>query len=79
LLAGDQIDRNTPRQWLLIAPEMALPSEEDGSSRWAVDHLFLDQEAIPTIVEVKRSSIKKRRRLGFNWLLNDKNLQRIMA
>lgn len=62
LLAGDQIDGNAPRRWLLVSQEMSLASEEDGSGRWAVDHLFLDQDAVPTIVEVKRSSDTRIRR-----------------
>jgi len=56
LLAGDQINSAVPRRWLLISREASLPSEEDGAGRWAVDHLFLDQDAIPTLVEVKRST-----------------------
>jgi hypothetical protein len=56
LLVGDQIDPAQPRRWLLITREASLPSEEGGSGRWAVDHLFLDQDAVPTLVEVKRSS-----------------------
>ena len=62
LLAGRQINSVEPRRWLLIAREMALPSEEDSAGRWAVDHLFLDQDAVPTIVEVKRSSDTRIRR-----------------
>jgi hypothetical protein len=56
LLAGDQINDADPRRWLLIKREAQLPSEENGTSRWSVDHLFLDQDAIPTLVEVKRST-----------------------
>lgn len=56
LLAGDQINNVEPRRWLLISREMGLPSEEGGGDRWSADHLFLDQDAIPTIVEVKRST-----------------------
>src|SRR5262245_55196945 len=62
LLAGDQIAPTEPRRWLLITREASLPSEEMGSGRWAVDHLFLDQDAIPTLVEVKRSSDTRLRR-----------------
>lgn len=62
LLAGDQIDDTQPRRWLLISRERGLPSEEGGELRWSVDHLFLDQDAIPTIVEVKRSSDTRIRR-----------------
>jgi hypothetical protein len=56
LMAGDQIDDVNPRRWLLISREAALPSKENGLDRWSVDHLFLDQDAIPTLVEVKKSS-----------------------
>jgi hypothetical protein len=62
ILAGDQIDTATPRRWLLVAREAPLPSEEGGTGRWSVDHLFLDQHGVPTIVEVKRSSDTRIRR-----------------
>lgn len=62
LLAGDQMDSEMPRRWLLISREAGLPSEEDSEGRWSVDHLFLDQDAIPTIVEVKRSTDTRIRR-----------------
>lgn len=55
LLAGDEIDRATPRRWLLISREVTIPAEEEASGRWSLDHLFLDQDAIPTLVEIKRS------------------------
>lgn len=62
LLAGEQINRTHPRRWLFIAREAAIPSEEGGSDRWSLDHLFLDQDAIPTLVEVKRKSDTRLRR-----------------
>jgi hypothetical protein len=62
LLAGDQVDTVRPRRWLLISRETGVPSEEGGTDRWSVDHLFLDQDAVPTIVEVKRSSDTRVRR-----------------
>ena len=62
LLAGKQINESDPRRWLLICREAGLPGEEGGGSRWAIDHLFLDQDGIPTIVEVKRSSDTRIRR-----------------
>lgn len=61
LLAGDQIDQDEPRRWLLISREMEI-SSEDSENRWSVDHLFLDQDGIPTLVEVKRSSDTRIRR-----------------
>ena len=48
--------------WLLSKREAELASEQDGASRWSVDHLFLDQDGIPTIVEVKRSRDTRIRR-----------------
>jgi hypothetical protein len=62
LLAGDQIDNNSPRRWIFISRELGVPSEEEGSGRWSLDHLFLDQDGIPTLVEVKRSSDTRLRR-----------------
>ncbi len=62
LIPGEQIDHDDPRQWLLITREASVPSMQDGAGRWAVDHLFLDQDAIPTFVEVKRSGDTRIRR-----------------
>jgi hypothetical protein len=53
LLAGDDSGGAAPRRWLLLGRESGLPDQGDGAARWAVDHLLLDQDAIPTIVEVK--------------------------
>jgi len=62
LLAGDQIAPDSPRRWLLISREKAVPGEQDGAARWSLDHLFLDQDAVPTLVEVKRASDTRTRR-----------------
>lgn len=62
LLAGEQLTPDAPRRWLLIRREMAIPDEEEGTGRWSVDLLFVDQEAIPTLVEVKRASDPRVRR-----------------
>jgi hypothetical protein len=62
LLAGELVDADVPRRWLLISREMGVTDAEDGSNRWAIDHLFVDQDGIPTIVEVKRSSDTRIRR-----------------
>ena len=51
-----------PRRWLLVSPELSLTAEADGTGGWWIDHLFLDQDAIPTIVEVKRSTDTRIRR-----------------
>ena len=62
ILAGDQINSENPRKWLLISREMGVPDDENASDRWSIDHLFIDQEAIPTFVEVKRSTDTRIRR-----------------
>jgi hypothetical protein len=62
LLAGDQYSRGVPRRWLLVGREAALPDDEDAGGRWSVDHLFLDHDAVPTLVEVKHSSDTRIRR-----------------
>lgn len=62
LLAGSDINPDNPRRWLLIEREPGLATGADQSDRFSVDHLFVDQDAIPTIVEVKRSSDTRIRR-----------------
>ncbi len=62
LLSGELIDPENTRLWLLVAREMTIASEENGPGWWSVDHLFLDQDGIPTIVEVKRTSDTRLRR-----------------
>ncbi len=62
LLGGEQMNASTPRRWLLLAREAGLPSTEDGTDRWSIDHLFVDQDGIPTIIEVKRSTDTRIRR-----------------
>jgi hypothetical protein len=70
LLAGDQINPSAPREWLLVKREVGIPTEEGGGNRWSVDHLFLDQDAIPTLVEVKRSSDTRIRREVIGQMLD---------
>lgn len=70
LLAGNQIDPQAPRKWLFIERESGVPSKEGGSGRWSADHLFLDQDAVPTIVEVKRSSDTRIRREVIGQMLD---------
>jgi hypothetical protein len=62
LIAGDQIDRATPRQWLLISREMPIPAEDEVNGQWSFEHLFIDQNAIPTLVAVKHTQDDRIRR-----------------
>jgi len=62
LLAGDLINPISPRRWLLIKREAGVPDSADSGSRWSVDHLFVDQDGVLTLVEVKRSTAPRIRR-----------------
>jgi len=60
LLAGDEAE--TEADWLLIQREIGIADSEDGGARWSLDHLFVDRGAVPTLVEVKRSTDSRIRR-----------------
>jgi hypothetical protein len=62
LLVGDQIDPQSPRRWVLVKREQPISTGGDGASQWSLDHLFVDQDGIPTLVEVKRQSDNRIRR-----------------
>ena len=62
ILAGDQFNDARPTRWLLVKREAGVPDGDDAADRWSVDHLFLDQDGVPTLVEVKRSSDTRIRR-----------------
>ena len=62
LLGGEQIRPGGPRRWLLITREKGISETSDSGPRWAVDHLIVDQDATPTLVEVKRGSNPEIRR-----------------
>ena len=61
LLVGDQIDSENPRRFILIKQEQPIGHGDD-VSRWSADHLFLDQDGVPTLVEVMRQSDTRIRR-----------------
>ena len=54
LLDGEQMRPGDPRRWLLIGREIGVPAAAGEGARWALDHLLVDQDAKPTLVEVKR-------------------------
>ena len=61
LLAGDQ-GSEARKRWLLVKRELGVAAEEGAPDRWSLDHLFLDEEGVPTLIEVKRSSDTRIRR-----------------
>jgi len=62
LLAGGLMDPSSPRRFLLIEREAGIPRSEGGPDHFSLDHLFLDQDAVPTLVEVKRRADTRIRR-----------------
>jgi hypothetical protein len=70
LLAGEQINSDEPRRWLLVTREMVVTGEDSDSPRWSLDHLFLDQDAVPTLVEVKKGSNTDIRRKVIGQMLD---------
>lgn len=62
ILAGDVDGDGEGWGWLLVRREAGVGVMEGGGSRWSLDHLFLDADGVPTLVEVKRSSDTRARR-----------------
>ena len=62
LLDGRQMRPEDPLRWILIAREHGIAETADAAARWAVDHLLADQDAVPTLVEVKRGASPEIRR-----------------
>ena len=50
------------RRWLLVSREFGVPDAAGSADRWSVDHLFLDQDGVPTFLEAKRSGDPRSRR-----------------
>jgi hypothetical protein len=69
LLAGDQMNPTDPRRFVLITAEAGVAIKEAGSDYFSLDHLFIDQDGIPTLVEVKRSTDTRGRREVVGQLL----------
>ena len=56
LLDGEQMRPGDPRRWILVAREQGIADEAGSTARWSLDHLLIDQDAVPTLVEVKRGA-----------------------
>ena len=50
---GEQIRPNDARRWILLAREKGIAETSDAGARWSLDHLIIDQDARPTLVEAK--------------------------
>ncbi len=49
-------------EFLLVKREQEIPDSEESGGRWSLDHLFVTQDAIPVLVEVKRAVDTRLRR-----------------
>ncbi len=47
---------------LLVRREAVVSDQDEGGGRWSLDHLYLDAQGVPTLVEAKRSSDTRGRR-----------------
>jgi hypothetical protein len=70
LLAVDQTDNRHPRRWLLVRRVVGAVSEEMETEQWSLDRLFLDQQAIPTLVNVRRNDDPQTRKDGLGQMLD---------
>lgn len=64
LLEGTQIRPDDPRRWILIKREQGI------ADRWSLDHLVIDQDATPTLVEVKLGANPDARRKVVGQMLD---------
>jgi hypothetical protein len=62
VLAGGATNDEHERRLLLIRREKGIPTTDLGSPTFSVDHLFVDPDGVPVVVEVKRSSDTRIRR-----------------
>lgn len=62
LIAGESVGSTMSQRWLLVKREVGVPDSATGGSRWSLDHLFIDDQAVPTLIEVKRSDDTRIRR-----------------
>ena len=69
LLDGEQIRPGDSRRWILITREKGIAPAPGEAARWSVDHLIIDQDAVPTLAEVKRGSNPEIRRTIVGQLL----------
>ena len=69
LLAGEQMYPGSDLRFMLVKREIGIQSADGRATRWSLDHLFVDQNGMPTLVEVKRSSDERIRREVVGQLL----------
>lgn len=51
-----------PHRFVLVGREVGVPDSVAAGDRWSIDHVFLDEEGVLTLVETKRSTDTRLRR-----------------
>ena len=54
LLSGEQMNPDNSRRFILTGQAQGIADIVGGGHRWSLEHLLIDQDAIPTLVEAKR-------------------------
>ena len=70
LLDGEQMRPGDPRRWILVTREQGIADAPGAAPRWSLDHLVIDQDATPTLVEVKRGANAEVRRTVIGQMLD---------
>ncbi|MGD2181224.1 hypothetical protein [Lusitaniella coriacea] len=70
LLAVDRVSNGYQRRWLMVKRIAGATSEEPGMGQWALDRIFLDRQAIPTLVDVRRNQDTQMRRDAIGQMLD---------
>ncbi|WP_026079574.1 hypothetical protein [Spirulina subsalsa] len=70
LLALHGAEYRTVRHWLVVQRIGSLPTDDLGAERWSINHLFLDQQAIPTLVDVRRDGDSRLRKEMIGQMLD---------
>ena len=69
LIDGEQIRPGDARRWILVTREKCIAESSGAPAKWALDHLIIDQDAVPTLAELKRGASSEIRRTIVGQLL----------
>lgn len=69
LLSGEQMNAGAPPRFVLVRREKGIAETPSTPARWSVDHVLVDQNAVPTLVEVKRRENSEIRRTVVGQML----------
>ncbi len=70
LIPGEQVDPDVPRKWLVVTREAGSGEYLPGIDRWTMDHVLIDQDAVPTLVECHMSTDAETGRVTIGRLLD---------